>query len=109
MVNSEWNIALDTLYRLAEGYHICTNALQKNDFGSWLMGLHHLHLQLGVFMTDKEQEKAIELLDKAKKYRGKGIDSNLTTFMITTQYFQRIAHKNGLYIKEGEDTMKHGG
>ncbi|MCA1800646.1 MAG: hypothetical protein LC650_05080 [Actinobacteria bacterium] len=109
MVESEWNMALDTLYRLSQGIHRCNDAMHAGDFREWLKGLYHFYGELSTWMNAEDQNNVMTQLGRCKQYRTHDFDDNLTHFFLTTQILRREAHKHKLLLKEGEDTMKHGG
>lgn len=109
MVTSEWNMALDTLYRLSQGLHTCNDARRRGDFLEYLKGLYHLYMELCAWMSAEDQAKILERFEQLKQYRTKDFTTNLQEFTLCEQILRREADKHKLLLKEAEDTSKHGG
>jgi len=109
MVQSEWNMALDTLYRISQGIHYCNDAMNRGDFLAWLKGLYHFYGELSTWMTSTDQEKLIARLERCRLWKNYSFEDNLNHFFLTTQSLRREADKHKLLLKETEDTSKHGG
>lgn len=109
MVESEWNIALDTGFRLAEGLHRCNEARWRGDFLAYLKALYHLYMELGTWMSVDHHKRSLELLGDCKEYRGRDLEGNMAVFMLAEQFFRKEADRHKLLLKVAEDTRRHGG
>lgn len=109
MVESEWNMALDTLFRISEGIHRCNNAMHEGDFLAWLKGIYHFYGEISTWMSSEQQSALLKMIDRCKEWRTRDFEDNLDHFFLTTQMLRREADKHGLLIKAKEDTLKHGG
>lgn len=108
-VESEWNIALDTMFRISTGLHRCNDGMHAGDFLMWLKGIYHLYGELSTWMTSEEIQETEKLLATAKQYKQFDFETNLNQFFLTTLYLRKVAHRNRLLLKEAEDTFRHGG
>lgn len=109
MVQSEWNMALDTLFRLSQGIHRCNDAQWRGDFVSWIKALYHFYGELSPWMSESSQTDLLQSLERCKNWQGYAFEDNLHYFFLTTQKLRREADKNKLLLKTKEDTSKHGG
>jgi len=108
-VESEWNMAIDTMFRISKGIHMCNDGLYKGDWNLWLKGLYHLYNELGTWMSEEDHVSVRARLDRAMQYKSYDFNNNLDHFTLTSLQLRRIAHKHKLLLREAEDTFKHGG
>lgn len=109
MVESEWNIAMDTGFRLAEGLHRCNQARWRGDWVLYLKALYHLYMELGTWMSAEGHKQAKSLLGACESYQGQDWKHNMNQFMLAETFFRREADRHKLLLKTAEDTRKHGG
>jgi len=109
MVESSWNMALATLYRISTGIDMCNEAMNRGDFASWLKGIYWFYGELSTWMKPDEQADFMVRIQRLKLHRHYGFEDNLYEFFLATQFLRRIAHTYKLLLKEEDDTNWHGG
>lgn len=109
MVESEWNMALATLYRISNGIDMCNEGLQRADFLLWLKGIYLFYGELSTFMSAEAAADFMRRIDTLKLFKTRSFDDNLFEFFMATLVLRKEAHKHKLLLKEAEDTTTHGG
>lgn len=109
-VQSEFNMAIATLYQIDQGRQMCNEGRYKGDFLLWLKGLHHLYGEFSTWMNAEDQEKFLTThLERCTAYKQYSLEDNLKAFGLATQYLRRFGDKMKIWLREAEDTSKHGG